>query len=329
MSEFKFQCLMCGQNIVCQANQAGERVACPNCKNTITVPRGFDEPTKSEPAPAGPPPLPPIPLQITKRTSALALASLVCSLSSLITCIGWLPGIICGHLAKSKIRRDPSLDGSGLATAGLTIGYAILILTVSSAGIGRLFFEDKIKQAYQQAQQEMAAKNFVSPTGAPILADDSGTNNNGVTNNTPMAVADQPGWTLDVKDATFPDSPVSGTLHGADFTGKKIIYRNGNIRINSTVAGESLVIHGLGAALANSSYEFQPATDTNAPVIEITWSDGGESQRETFTNGYVMKLQFAKAVKRKVRAQIYLCLPDDSKSYVAGNFAVVLPKRKP
>ena len=142
-------------------------------------------------------------------------------------------------------------------------------------------------------------------------------------------IPNQVEWTLDLKDAPFPDSPVSGMLHGTDFTGKRITWRNGVLKINSTVAGASLTIHGLGATLANSSYEFQPAADTNAPSIEIAWSDGGESQSETFTNGYAMKLQFAKVVKRKVRAQIYLCLPDDSKSCVAGAFAVTLPKRKP
>ena len=47
------------------------------------------------------------------KTSGLAIASLVSSLSSLVTCVGWLPGIICGHLAKARIRRihQPPKEG--------------------------------------------------------------------------------------------------------------------------------------------------------------------------------------------------------------------------
>lgn len=332
MSEFKFQCLVCGQNIVCTADHAGAKVACPNCKNTITVPRGFDDPAIPEPPPSTPPPLPPAPPATStkgaQRTSRLAIAAFVCSLSSLATCIGWLPGIICGHLARSRIRRNPSLRGSDVALAGLIIGYAMLILTVT-AGVGALIFRTAIKQMYQPAQQAQQATSAKSSTPGdnPFLPTVADTNE--AASAVPLVETNQPGWTLDVMAAPFPDQPVSGTLHGADFTGKRILWRNGDLKINSTVAGASLTIHGLGATLANRSYEFQPAADTNAPAVEITWSDGGESQSETFSNGYALKLQFAKAVKRKVRAQIYLCLPDDDKSYVAGTFVVTLPKRKP
>jgi hypothetical protein len=34
-------------------------------------------------------------------------------------------------------------------------------------------------------------------------------------------------------------------------------------------------------------------------------------------------------VSPRIRGQIYLCLPDDSKSYIAGSFTVILPKPKP
>jgi hypothetical protein len=63
----------------------------------------------------------------TSRRSELAIASLIFSnLSFGLGPLGCIPGIICGHLAKSEIRRDPSLQGLGMAKAGLIIGYIFL-----------------------------------------------------------------------------------------------------------------------------------------------------------------------------------------------------------
>ena len=75
------------------------------------------------------------------KTSGLAIASLVCSLTFLP---GFIPGIICGHFARRNFRRDPSLKGGGMATAGLIIGYltlafGIAYLVFGKAGLGKAF----------------------------------------------------------------------------------------------------------------------------------------------------------------------------------------------
>jgi hypothetical protein len=40
-----------------------------------------------------------------------------------ITAIG---GVVCGHLALSRIKANPQLQGHGLAVAGLIIGYCAI-----------------------------------------------------------------------------------------------------------------------------------------------------------------------------------------------------------
>ena len=59
------------------------------------------------------------------QTEPLAIWSLVLSLLGLFCCglLSGVPGIICGHLALSKIEKKPELQGRGLAIAGLIIGY--------------------------------------------------------------------------------------------------------------------------------------------------------------------------------------------------------------
>ena len=64
------------------------------------------------------------------KTEPLAIWSLVLSIVSLICCgfILGVPGVICGHLALSNIRKNSSLEGRGMAVAGLAIGYVSIAL---------------------------------------------------------------------------------------------------------------------------------------------------------------------------------------------------------
>ena len=60
-----------------------------------------------------------------KKTVGTAVASLVLGILGLILgpfCS--IPAVVCGHVAKSKIKRNEEhLDGGGLALAGLILGY--------------------------------------------------------------------------------------------------------------------------------------------------------------------------------------------------------------
>src|SRR5437667_10694380 len=78
------------------------------------------------------PPPPPIP-QPVARTSPVAIWTLVLAILS-FAC-GWLftaiPAVICGHIARAKIRKSGgALGGKGIATAGLILGYLALVLGV-------------------------------------------------------------------------------------------------------------------------------------------------------------------------------------------------------
>jgi hypothetical protein len=64
----------------------------------------------------------------TPGTSGLAIGSLVCGVSSLLVGITFIPAIVLGHLALSRIRETPGLKGRGMAITGLVIGYAWPVL---------------------------------------------------------------------------------------------------------------------------------------------------------------------------------------------------------
>lgn len=61
------------------------------------------------------------------RTSSLAVVSLIFGILAYVFLpgIGALVAVICGHSARSEIRRAPpgSIDGDGIALAGLILGW--------------------------------------------------------------------------------------------------------------------------------------------------------------------------------------------------------------
>lgn len=74
------------------------------------------------------------------RTSGTAIASLIFGIVTWVglPVIGALVAVICGHVARGEIRRMPagSMEGDGLAIAGLILGYVQLAL----CALGVLFF---------------------------------------------------------------------------------------------------------------------------------------------------------------------------------------------
>jgi type II secretory pathway pseudopilin PulG len=81
----------------------------------------------------GPPALPgqPPALPSQRRTEPLSIWSLVLGILSLVGCslLAGIPAVICGHVGLGRIKRDPSLDGKGIAVAGLITGYlSVLVL---------------------------------------------------------------------------------------------------------------------------------------------------------------------------------------------------------
>jgi len=81
------------------------------------------------------------------RTSSLAVVSLIFGILAYVFLpgIGALVAVICGHSARSEIRRAPpgSIDGDGIALAGLILGWiqiglalialAIVVLIIAGA----------------------------------------------------------------------------------------------------------------------------------------------------------------------------------------------------
>jgi len=97
------------------------------------------------PAPA---PGAPMTLAAQRKTEPLAIMSLVfsgiaiCGFCCGLFLVAAVAGVVCGHLALSKIKANPELEGHGLAVAGIVIGYVaigiVLIRVLFFGGLAAL-----------------------------------------------------------------------------------------------------------------------------------------------------------------------------------------------
>jgi len=78
-----------------------------------------------------------------KQTSSLAIISLVSGLLgwTLLPLISSIVAIITGHMARAEIRRNPdTMEGDGLAVAGLLLGWIMVAFAVIGLLLIILFF---------------------------------------------------------------------------------------------------------------------------------------------------------------------------------------------
>lgn len=125
MNKLKFSCPACGEHLECDEGLSGSSIQCPTCQRGIVVPLSRTlSPLDSGRTHSGA-------IGEESKTSGLAISSITLSLAGLIYPGSFIAGIICGHLAKTELKRDTSLKGRGLANTGLIAGYSILALIVS------------------------------------------------------------------------------------------------------------------------------------------------------------------------------------------------------
>lgn len=117
--------------------------------------------------PSAPPPVPrmgvPLPVTGSTVTEPLAIWSLVLGSISIVGCAfgGFLtaiPAVICGHIGRSKISKDPHLSGAGMALAGLITGYfglmavPLVIAAIAIPNIAGITQQANITAARRNAQ---------------------------------------------------------------------------------------------------------------------------------------------------------------------------------
>ena len=133
-------------------------------------------------------------------------------------------------------------------------------------------------------------------------------------------------WKLDLADAVMPTNDVTGRINGLEFTNKRAMLTGGTLTFRESSdwppdLGVSIRFFAKsGNDLAGKTITITPEAARKPEVVLRWWDDKRQPQAQKLTNGYAMRIQFGQPANGQIAGTIYLCLPDDYKSWVGGSF---------
>jgi hypothetical protein len=137
-------------------------------------------------------------------------------------------------------------------------------------------------------------------------------------------------WTLSLSNVTFPDLPVSGSVHHRAFeldratlTGSNLTMRVG--KSGSVELGVNVYFFNRQPEDLNGKTAEVKPDDTIAPRVVLHWKET-DRKSETFRKGYAMKVEFGTVANGAMPGKIFLCLPDAGQSWIAGTFSAEIGK---
>lgn len=138
-------------------------------------------------------------------------------------------------------------------------------------------------------------------------------------------------WTLDLTDAAIPEGTVNGRIGHRDFVSERALLQGGmlSLRMHPNKPGDtSINIYLFARQAAELSGKTAIVTTNNirSPRVTLRWKEGEKNITVPFTNGYAMKLEFDALNGNHLPGRIYICLPDEAHSCVAGSFNAEVKK---
>jgi hypothetical protein len=139
-------------------------------------------------------------------------------------------------------------------------------------------------------------------------------------------------WTDDVAKMKIPESPAAGKILGHDFKVEATKLEPSGaltLREGKGFFPDTAIIIFLkpGAAIEGKTYEIRKDTPAlERPPIHLKRVPPGQKlpAGPAFVLDYAMKLEFGKIKDGSVPGRIYVCLPDEGRSVVAGTFVLKL-----
>jgi hypothetical protein len=291
MSEFKFACPVCGQHITADSSTSGGQIDCPTCFQKIVVPQ----------APAS------------------ADSKFILSASQ----VG-KPRPIGAAIESNDTR--PARQTSLPATTAL-----LLLLCVG--GATAYVFRAKIfKGAASQSQRSTNASLEQKEAAAP---------------RTVYPIPTNISWTLDSTNVAIPNANAVGKINGDGFFCERailqgVLAREGvapahcdlTLRQGTSKAADLGVTVQLfasaGEALSGKTIQVAPDRPPPVPNVVLRWkNDQQKAVTRNFGSGYALKLSFGEAANSRIPGQIFIGLPDEAKSFVAGTFEAEIRKPAP
>jgi DNA-directed RNA polymerase subunit RPC12/RpoP len=208
---------------------------------------------------------------------------------------------------------DGGATKKGRGSLFATIG---LVLVLGGACAGAYVFRDKI---FKPNSDSLHTKS-----------------NAAIASTRTYAVPTNISWTLSLTNKAIPETDAAGRIHGSGFRYEKAVLQGGHLTLRqgqsgSADLGVTVQFFALqGENLSGKTIEIAADRSPPLPKVVLRWKD--EAQKAITTSihgGYALKIGFGNAANGRMPGWIYLCLPDEKKSFVAGVFNAEIRKPSP
>ncbi|MCK4789264.1 MAG: tetratricopeptide repeat protein [Desulfobacteraceae bacterium] len=142
-------------------------------------------------------------------------------------------------------------------------------------------------------------------------------------------------WRKDLKGVKIPDVSARGMIHGEVFFVESSKIENGILTIRDGKDffpdhAVTIFLFLKGESPDGKSYDIASTSGFGSPHIHMKWrpKNSKTPKSRVFMKGYSMRLEFGKTQDGKLPGKIYLCMPDEMKSYLAGSFTAIAKKEK-
>jgi len=142
-------------------------------------------------------------------------------------------------------------------------------------------------------------------------------------------------WRKDLKGVKIPDVSAGGMIHGEVFFVESSKIENGILTIRDGKDffpdhAVTIFLFLKGESPEGKSYNIASTSGFGSPHIHMKWrpKNSKTPKSRVFMKGYSMRLEFGKTQDGKLPGKIYLCMPDEMKSYLAGSFTAIAKKEK-
>jgi hypothetical protein len=143
-------------------------------------------------------------------------------------------------------------------------------------------------------------------------------------------------WTSTLTNATIPEAPAVGSIHGHGFLLERATLQGGTLSLRQGKGwppdlGLTVMLHAQqGEDLNGKTVEISPERTPPTPKVLLRWKDDqGQASTENIPSGYALKVVFGQATNGHMPGKIYICLPDEAKSFAAGTFDAEIRRPSP
>ncbi len=236
-----------------------------------------------------------------------------------------LTGTKVGDRPLPKIPTAPA--GPAPVAKSFPVGVLILVLMVGLAGAGVYALRGKIFKSSAGSAATNQAASSVGETRAKTQKPEK-----------PAVIAppaSDTNWMLSLGTNAIPDAPVAGRIHGQDFIVERASFQNGSLMLRAGTRGTvefGAFINFNGAppeALSGQTINVTTNADKAARVTLRWKDDSGTVQKANYDDSYALRLEFGPLANNRLPGKIYLCAPDEEKSYLLGSFNADARKPKP